>query len=193
MKFIDTGTPAAGKRGPTRAGAWLFTPVLILALAALLAAFVSPAISWALGTGTQGTFVVRFLDCHKGCAWIGEFISSGHKTAEQDVQLVTLNRFPKLKPGDTVHVTDVSSIYGNSAYPGRPSIRDILSISFWPFEVLALLLLFMFSRWTWTVPIRYFRWRLSGAAGPPASAGKRRVIPPPWSRSEDQARTQRHP
>jgi hypothetical protein len=176
----------------TRAGAWLFTPVLILALAALLAAFVSPAITWALGAGTPGIFVVRLLDCHKGCAWIGEFISSDRKMAEQDVRLVTLSGFPKLKPGDTVQVIDVSSFYGNSAYPGRPSIRDILSISLWPFEVMALLLLFMFLRWTWTVPIRYFRWRLSGAAGPPASAGKRRVIPPPWSRSEDQARTQRH-
>lgn len=159
MKFIDTGTPAGGKRGQTRAGAWLFTPVLILALAALLAVFVSPAISWALGAGTPGIFVVRFLDCHKGCAWIGEFISSDHKPTEHDVQLVALNGLPKLKPGDTLRVIDVSSIYGNSAYPGRPSIRNILSTSFWPFEVMALLLLFMFLRWIWTVPVRYFRGR----------------------------------
>jgi hypothetical protein len=157
-------------------------PTLILALAALLAVLASPAIRWALGAGTQGTFVVRIMDCHKGCAWIGEFVSSDHKMAAQDVRLVTFNGLAKLKPGDTVRVTDVSSFYGNSAYPGHPSIRDIFSISFLPFEVMALLLLFMFLRWTWTVPVRYFRWRMSGAAGPPASVGRRRVIPPPWSR-----------
>jgi hypothetical protein len=185
MKFIDTSTPPGGKRGQTRAGAWVFIPLLILALAALLAAFVSPAISWALGAGTPGIFVVRFLDCHKGCAWIGEFISSDHKMVEQDVQLVTFNKFPKLKPGDTVHAIDVSSLYGNSAYPGRANIRNVLS--FWPFEIMALLLVFFFLRWIWTVPVRYFRWRLSGAPDLPVSA--RRVIPPPWSRSEDQART----
>ena len=84
-------------------------PLLMLALAALLAALVSPAITWALGAGSHGVFVVRILDCHKGCAWIGEFISSDHKMAEQDVRLVALNGLPKLKPGDTVRVTDVSS------------------------------------------------------------------------------------
>jgi hypothetical protein len=189
MKFIDTRTPAGGKRGQTRAGAWVFTPVLILALAGLLAAFVSPSISWALGAGTPGIFVVRFLDCHKGCAWIGQFTSSDRKMVEQDVQLITFNGLPKLKPGDTVRVIDISSIYGYSAYPGRPKIRNVLSISFWPFEIMALLLLFFFLRWIWTVPVRYFRWRLSGTGDLPASTGRRRVIPPPWSRSEDQART----
>jgi hypothetical protein len=189
MKFIDTRTPAGGKRGQTRAGAWVFTPVLLLALAGLLVAFVSPAISWALGAGTPGVFTVRILDCHKGCAWIGEFTSSDRLKVAQDVQLVTFDGLPKLKPGDTVHVIDVSSIYGNSAYPRRPTIRNILSISFWPFEIMALLLVFFFLRWIWTVPVRYFRWRLSGAVPLPASDARRRVIPPPWSRSEDQART----
>ncbi|HUD37351.1 MAG TPA: hypothetical protein VMR14_10670 [Streptosporangiaceae bacterium] len=87
MKLIDTRTPAGGKRGQTRAGAWVVTPVLILALAGLLAAFVSPAIRWALGAGTPGVFTVRFLDCHKGCAWIGEFASSDRTKARDRCQL----------------------------------------------------------------------------------------------------------
>jgi hypothetical protein len=186
MKFIDTGTPPAGKRRRRRVDAWVFTPVLILALAGLLAAFVSPAISWALGAGTPGIFTVRFLDCHKGCAWIGEFTSTDRKMTEQDVQLVTFYKLAKLKPGDNVHVVDVSSIYGNSAYPGSPNLRNILS--FWPFEIMALLLLVFFLRWIWTVPVRYFRWRLSGAGDLAAADGRRRVIPPPWSGSGKQAR-----
>ena len=129
MKFIDTSAPPAGRRGQTRAGAWVFTPVLILALAGLLAAVVSPAISWALGAGTPGIFTVRFLDCHKGCAWIGEFTSSDHKMTEQDVQLVTFYKLAKLKPGDNVDVIDVSSIYGNSAYPGRPTSRGAAHVA----------------------------------------------------------------
>jgi hypothetical protein len=106
MKTPGTGTPAARRRGQTRAGAWVVTPVLIVALAALLAVFASPATNWALGEGTPGIFVVRFLDCHYGCAWIGEFISSDRKTEVQDVQPVTLHGLPELRPGDTVRAVD---------------------------------------------------------------------------------------
>jgi hypothetical protein len=189
MRTSGAGAPAPRRRGRTPAGAWLVAPVLIVALAALLAVVASPVISWALGEGTPGIFVARFLDCHKGCAWIGEFISSDPKTAVPDVRLVNLHGLPELKPGDTVHAVHVSSLYGSSAYPGRPSLRDVRAGSIWPFELLALLLLAVFAGWIWTVPVRYYRWRLRGATDLPGFTGRRRVIPPPWSRQGHQPRT----
>lgn len=69
-----------GEGGHERAPGWSRW-WLIVALAALLAVVASPVISWALGEGTPGILVAQFLDCQKGCAWIGEFISSDPKTA----------------------------------------------------------------------------------------------------------------
>jgi hypothetical protein len=179
MKILGTGRPTVGRRPSPRLSTWVFVPLLILALAALLAVVASPVISWVLGEGTPGIFVARLLDCDKGCAWFGEFTSSDHKIVVQHVQLVALNGLPELKRGATVHVVYVHSLYGKAAYPGRATIHDMLAKSIWPFAVLALGLLLVFLRWIWTVPVRYVRWRLGGARDRPGSGGKRPIIPAP--------------
>lgn len=167
----------------TPIGAWVIMPISILLFAAIFAAFFSPVISWALGDGTPGIFVARFVDCHHGCAWVGEFLSSDRRAVAENVQLVNSGSLPRLKAGATVSVVDVDSpLFGNTAYPGHATLSDILWKSIWPAELLALLLLLVFARWIWTVPIRYWRFRKDLASDPPAFSGKTRVIPPPWSR-----------
>jgi hypothetical protein len=82
---------SAGAREAVRprrpaAGSWIAMPVLLLLFTGLFAALFSPLIGWARGDGTQGIFIARSEDCHKGCAWYGEFASFDHRIAAQNVR-----------------------------------------------------------------------------------------------------------
>lgn len=149
-------------------GTWIFIPALAVVLGAIFLVLVSPLISWALGGGGRGVFVARFVDCHKGCAWIGDFEPPGHRSVLHDVRYVDVSSgsLPRLKAGERVPAVDISSrLFGNTAYSSRPDLRDILQPAIWPILLLALVLLAAFLTWAWRVPIRYWRWRLQ-RAGP---------------------------
>jgi hypothetical protein len=154
-------------------------PVLILLFSAAFAALYSPLISWAAGDGTKGLFIARFEDCHKGCAWIGEFASPDHKVVAQDVRYVNTDGLPALKAGTIIPAVNVSSpLFGNTAYPGHAALRDVLWPAVLPAEVLAVLVLFMFVMWVRVAPVRYWRWRQALASDPLGSGGIRRPPPP---------------
>jgi hypothetical protein len=162
MTTPDAGTTHPGRRPGQRpaAGTWIGIPVFILLFSAVFAALFSPVVSWARGDGTRGTFVARFEDCHKGCAWIGDFVNPDRKIAAQDVRYVNTAGLPRMKAGTSIPAVDVSSVlFGNTAYPGRPALRDALWPSVLPAEVLALAIVLMFVRWVWVAPVRYWRWR----------------------------------
>jgi len=144
-----------GRRRPSMT-AWFLTPVVILVFAAVFAVFFSPVIGWALGGGTPGIFVARDVDCHHGCHWFGDFMSSDRRLAVRDVQYA--GNAPGMKAGTVIGVKDINSaLFRNIVFPRHAALRDILWISIWPEAVLALLLLLIFARWIWTVPVRYWR------------------------------------
>lgn len=165
-----TPTTARGRRPTT--GAWIAMPLLIAAFAAVFAALFSPLISWALGHGSKGTFVARFEDCHKGCAWIGDFISSEHKVVAHDVRYVNAAGLPDMRAGTAMPAVDVSSaLFGDTAYPGRVTLRDALWPAVLPAEALAVVVVLMFAGWIWVAPVRYWRWRTARAGDPPGLGG----------------------
>jgi hypothetical protein len=144
-------------------GVWIFIPALAVVLGAIFLVLFSPFISWALGGGTHGVFVARFVDCHKGCAWIGNFDPADHSPVLHDVPYVdtSTDGLPGLKTGERLAAVDISSkLFGNTAYSSRPQLGDILHPAVWPILLLALVMLAAFLAWVWRVPVRYWRWRL---------------------------------
>ncbi len=136
---------------------WVVMPLLILLFAAAYLALFSAPISWLLGEGTQGTFVARDLDCHKGCAWIGDFTSASRTLVLRDVRLAGVSEPPGIKTGTAIPVVDISSaLYHGVAYPRQVTARGILSPSVLVALLLGLLPVILFLSWIWAVPIRYW-------------------------------------
>ena len=141
-----------------RAAHWVVMPILILLFAAVYLALFSAPISWMLGRGTQGTFVARDLDCHKGCAWFGDFTSANRVLVLRDVRLADVSEPPDMKAGTAIPVVDVSStLYHGVVYPRQVTTRDILAPSVLVALLLGLLPVILFLSWIWAVPIRYWR------------------------------------
>ena len=139
-------------------------PALIVTFSAVFAVLFSPVISWALGKGTPGIFVAQSVDCHHGCAWFGEFISSHRGVVIDDVRYADAGGVPEIKAGATIPVVDVSSaLFHGVAYPRYATARDILWPSIWPIALLGLLPFILLMIWVWTVPVRYCR--RNGIAG----------------------------
>lgn len=110
------------------------------------------------GQGTQGTFVARDLDCHKGCAWFGDFASANRTLVLRDVRLADVSEPPDLKAGTAIAVVDISSVlYHGVVYPRQVSTRAILAPSVLVALLLGLLPVILFLSWLWAVPIRYWR------------------------------------
>jgi hypothetical protein len=83
-------------------------------------------------------------------------MSSDRRLAVRDVQYA--GNAPGMKAGTVIGVKDINSaLFRNIVFPRHAALRDILWISIWPEAVLALLLLLIFARWIWTVPVRYWR------------------------------------
>jgi hypothetical protein len=144
---------------PTRrtlAANWVVMPILILLFAAVYLALFSPLISWMLGGGIQGTFVARDLDCHKGCAWFGDFTSANRTVVLQDVRLAQVNEPPSIKIGAAIPVVDISSALNHGVvYPRHVTARDILSPSVLVALLLGLLPVTLLLLWLRAVPLRY--------------------------------------
>jgi hypothetical protein len=133
-------------------------PLLILLFAGVYLALFSPVITWMLGGGTQGIFVAQDLDCHKGCAWYGDFTSANGKVVLQDVRLANLNDLRGIKAGTDIQVTGVSSaLFHGTAYPGKFTARDLRSSSILVVILVGLLPVVLLLAWIWTVPVRYWR------------------------------------
>ena len=140
------------------AARWVAMPVLILLFAAVYLTLFSAPISWLLGEGTQGTFVARDLDCHKGCAWFGDFTSANRALVLQDVRLADVSEPPDIRAGTAIAVVDISSaLYHGVVYPRHVTTRDILAPSVLVALLLGLLPVILFLSWIWAVPIRYWR------------------------------------
>ena len=76
---------------------WLVTPLFIALLSVIFVILFSPVISWARGEGTSGVFVAREVDCHHGCHWLGNFVSSDHAVVLRNVQFA--GSAPAMKAG----------------------------------------------------------------------------------------------
>jgi len=159
MTIPDGGaTQPGGWPGRRRAAktARVHTPPGLKLVAGGFCVLLSPVFGWALGGGTPGIFVARDVDCHHGCHWFGDFMSSDRRLAVRDVQYA--GNAPGMKAGTVIGVKDINSaLFRNIVFPRHAALRDILWISIWPEAVLALLLLLIFARWIWTVPVRYWR------------------------------------
>src|ERR1700683_4003723 len=144
-------------------GNWVVLPVLILLFAAVYLALFSPVISWALGRGTQGTFTARALDCYHGCHWFGEFTSTDRRMTVRNVEFVNAYRQPNIRAGTVIPVVDITSaLTHGSAYPGHPTLSEVLSSSVLVAILLGFLAFFFFMLWIGTVPFRW--WRRKAAA-----------------------------
>jgi hypothetical protein len=133
----------------------LALPVTLLIFCALLIAYVSPVIRWALGEGTPGVFTAQSYDCRHGCHWFGEFTSSGGGVTVPHVALAALGRPGEVSAGATVPVARVSSVLSDgTVYPRHPELRDLRSSAVWPFLVLILVVLLALARSIWVIPGR---------------------------------------
>ena len=149
-----------------RAAHWVVMPILILLFAAVYLALFSAPISWMLGRGTQGTFVARDLDCHKGCAWFGDFTGASRNVVLRDVRFANVNGLPNIKAGTVIPATDISSgLYHGVAYPRHLTPHGILSPSILVVVILGLLPIILLLLWIRTVPFRYWRRNAVGRPG----------------------------
>ena len=114
-----------GRRRPSMT-AWFLTPVVILLFAALFAVFFSPVVGWALGGGTPGIFVARDVDCHHGCHWFGDFMSSDRRLAVRDVQYA--GNAPGMKAGTVIGVKDINSVPEYSFSQACGATRHIVDL-----------------------------------------------------------------
>jgi hypothetical protein len=152
--------------GRKSVGRWVVMPTLILLFAAVYLALFSPLITWMLGGGSQGIFIARDLDCHKGCAWFGDFTGANRKVVLQDVRFANVNALTNLKTGTVIPATDISSgLYHGVAYPRHVTARGILSPSILVVVILGLLPIILLLLWIRTVPFGYWRGK---AVGPPS-------------------------
>jgi hypothetical protein len=169
-RLTGSGQSRRTARRSTRRGLvgnWVVMPLLILLFSGAYLALFSPLIAWMAGDGARGTFVARYLDCQKGCAWYGDFTSSSRRVVLQDVRFANLNDVPGIKKGTAVPVTDISSVlYHGVAYPRDASPRDFLAPPVLVVLLLGLVPVVLLLSWIWTVPFRY--WRVKAAA---ATAG----------------------
>jgi hypothetical protein len=137
---------------------WVVMPILILLFAAVYLALFSAPLTWLLGGGTQGTFVARSLNCHKGCAWFGDFSSANRALVLRDVRLADVSEPPSIKIGTAIPVVDISStLYHGVVYPRHVTASDIRSPSVLVALLLGLLPVILLLSWIWAVPIRYWR------------------------------------
>jgi hypothetical protein len=147
-------------------GRWVVMPILILLLAAVYLALFSPVIAWMLGGGSQGTFIARDLDCHKGCAWFGDFTGASRNVVLRDVRFANVNGLPNIKAGTVIPATDISSgLYHGVAYPRHLTPHGILSPSILVVVILGLLPIILLLLWIRTVPFRYWRRNAVGRPG----------------------------
>jgi hypothetical protein len=154
---------ALRRAGRKPVGNWLIMPVLILLFAAVYLALFSPLISWITGGGTQGIFVARELNCHKGCAWFGDFTGTNQAAVLRDVRFANLSDRPGITKGTAIPVTDISSVlFHGVAYPRPASRHDLLSPPVLVAALLGLVPVILLLSWIWTVPFRYWRARGSG-------------------------------
>jgi hypothetical protein len=168
VRLTGTGQGRRTARRPTgrkRIGNWLVMPLLILLFSGAYLALFSPLIAWMAGGGVQGTFVARYLDCQKGCAWYGDFTSASRRVVLQNVRFANLDDRPGIKKGTAIPVTDISSVlYHGVAYPREASPRDFLAPPVLVVVLLGLVPVVLLLSWIWTVPLRYWRAKATAAA-----------------------------
>jgi len=158
--------PLASRSGGQKAvGNWVVMPALILLFAVVYLALFSPLISWIAGGGNQGIFVARELDCHKGCAWFGDFTGTNQPGVLRDVRFANLSDQPGITKGTAIPVMDISSVlFHGVAYPRPATSRDFLSPAVLVVALLGLVPVILLLLWIWTVPLRHRR--AKAAAGP---------------------------